>query len=198
MRLSRIEIENFKGIGERQVIDLAPITLLFGPNSAGKSTILQALHYVREILDRQNLDPDKTVGGGLTDLGGFRALVHQHDIERSIRIKVVIALHEPGGHEDLPLNNGGSLEDEKFQMLPIRYRLGKSMEFEDSGIVESVGVEFEIRWNAMEKVPHLQTVSIEMDGRPLCSVETPQPHIGESRLTKFNLSTHFLRRSSTL
>ena len=40
MRLVRIEIENFKGIGTRQQIDLKPITLLFGPNSAGKSTIL--------------------------------------------------------------------------------------------------------------------------------------------------------------
>jgi hypothetical protein len=28
MRLSRIEIENFKGIGAPQVIDLKPITLL--------------------------------------------------------------------------------------------------------------------------------------------------------------------------
>ena len=38
MRLSRIEIESFKGIGSTQLIDLKPITLLFGPNSAGKST----------------------------------------------------------------------------------------------------------------------------------------------------------------
>lgn len=46
MRLSRIEIENFKGIGSMNVIDLKPITLLFGPNSAGKRTIRQLLHYI--------------------------------------------------------------------------------------------------------------------------------------------------------
>ena len=57
MRLRRLEIENFKGIGAKQVIDLAPITLLFGANSAGKSTILQSLHYVREVLARGNPDP---------------------------------------------------------------------------------------------------------------------------------------------
>ena len=46
MRISRIEIENFKGVGARQKIDLRPITLLFGPNSTGKSPILQALRYL--------------------------------------------------------------------------------------------------------------------------------------------------------
>jgi predicted ATP-dependent endonuclease of OLD family len=55
MRISLIEIENFKGIGGRQLIDLKPITLLFGPNSAGKSTILQSLHYIREILERHKI-----------------------------------------------------------------------------------------------------------------------------------------------
>ena len=59
MRLTAIELENFKRIGPRQRIELKPITLLFGPNSAGKSTILQALHYVREILERKNVDPDR-------------------------------------------------------------------------------------------------------------------------------------------
>ncbi len=78
MRLNRIEIENFKGIGKRQVIELRPITLLFGPNSAGKSTVLQALHYLREILERGNIDPDVTIAGGLIDLGGFATLVHNH------------------------------------------------------------------------------------------------------------------------
>lgn len=74
MGLRRIEIENFKGIGGRQTIDLKPITLLFGPNSVGKSTILQALHYLREILERGNVDPDVTIAGGLIDLGALRHL----------------------------------------------------------------------------------------------------------------------------
>ena len=85
MRLSHIEIENFKGIGSRQIIELKPITLLFGPNSAGKSTILQALHYLREILERRNIDPDLTIAGGLIDLGGFTTLVHNHELDRPVR-----------------------------------------------------------------------------------------------------------------
>ncbi len=41
MPITKITIENFKGIGKRVEIPLRPITLLFGANSAGKCTILQ-------------------------------------------------------------------------------------------------------------------------------------------------------------
>jgi AAA15 family ATPase/GTPase len=93
MRLDRVEIENFKGIGEPQAIELKPITLLFGPNSAGKSTILQALHYTREIL-RGNIDPDVTIAGGLIDLGGFATLIHNHELGRTVRIKLSLDLSD--------------------------------------------------------------------------------------------------------
>jgi AAA15 family ATPase/GTPase len=41
MPITKITIENFKGIADRVEIDLKPITVLFGANSAGKSTLLQ-------------------------------------------------------------------------------------------------------------------------------------------------------------
>jgi hypothetical protein len=86
--ITAIEIENFKGIREPVRIELKPITLLFGPNSAGKSTILQALHYAREVLERRNLNPDFTVAGGkFVDLGGFSNLVHQRDTSRSVILR---------------------------------------------------------------------------------------------------------------
>ncbi len=93
-RLIAIELENFKGVGKRIRIELAPITLLFGANSAGKSTILQAMQYVREILERRNANPDRTLyGGDFVDLGGFRNLVHQRDLSRRISIKLELELN---------------------------------------------------------------------------------------------------------
>ncbi|MFW6106883.1 MAG: hypothetical protein ACOC8H_01855 [bacterium] len=71
--ITNISIENFKGIRERIEFDLKPLTLLFRPDSAGKSTILHALHYAREILDRRNPSPVRTVvGGKLVDLEGSK------------------------------------------------------------------------------------------------------------------------------
>jgi hypothetical protein len=75
--ITGISIENFKGISERVTLDLRPITLLFGANSAGKSTILHALHYAREVFERHNLDADQTIAGGkYIDLGGFQRMLN--------------------------------------------------------------------------------------------------------------------------
>ena len=97
--ITKIAIENFKGIKDRVEIDLKPITLLFGPNSSGKSTIVQALHYAREIFCRRNFDPGSTeIGGSTVDLGGFTNFVHRHDTSQSIKIRIDIDLEK----QDLP------------------------------------------------------------------------------------------------
>ena len=94
MKITAITIENFKGISEPVRVELKPITLLFGANSVGKSTIVQALHYVREILERNNVDADRCLGADESlDLGGFRSLVHNHDLTKHISIKVEYLLN---------------------------------------------------------------------------------------------------------
>ncbi|RKU18976.1 hypothetical protein C6503_08530 [Candidatus Poribacteria bacterium] len=49
--LHSLELENFKAFGKRAHIPFAPITLIFGENSAGKSTILQALNLLQQALE---------------------------------------------------------------------------------------------------------------------------------------------------
>jgi hypothetical protein len=96
--LTSLEIENFKGIAARQRIDFAPLTLLFGANSAGKSTLLQALLYLQELIERGSADVDRTeLGGSVLELGGFARLVHRHEIERAIVLRAEFAT--PGGLE---------------------------------------------------------------------------------------------------
>ena len=91
--ISAIEVENFKGIGKPVRIDLRPITLLFGRNSAGKSTVLQALCYAHELLSRRNADPHRVeIGGDRIDLGGFRRFVHGHDLDRVVRLRFDLSL----------------------------------------------------------------------------------------------------------
>src|SRR5437016_9270450 len=41
--IEKLEIENYRGIAHGEISGLAPLTILVGPNSSGKSTILEAL-----------------------------------------------------------------------------------------------------------------------------------------------------------
>lgn len=85
--LTEIQLTNFKAFGFHVQLPLAPITLLFGGNSAGKSSVFHALHLAREVLSRGNFDPDRTeMGGGTLDLGGFANLVYRHELERPVRL----------------------------------------------------------------------------------------------------------------
>lgn len=93
-----LELENFKGVSSRQRLAFAPLTLLFGANSAGKSTILQSFLYLHELLERGSADVDRTeLGGSVVELGGFARLVHRHETTRSIVLRVEFAT--PGGLE---------------------------------------------------------------------------------------------------
>jgi predicted ATPase len=194
MRLSRIEIENFKVIADRQVIELKPVTLLFGPNSAGKSTMLQALHYLREILERGNIDPDVTVAGGLIDLGGFATLVHNHELHRAVRLKATMDLSDEQGADALTLNSGLSLDDPEFSELRIRYLVGESEKYRDYAIVQAVALEIEIRWSEQDKAPYVARLAIELDGEPFAACLSP-PQAGRAQLTEFNFAHPLVRRA---
>ena len=94
MKLTELRLKNFKSVGaEEQVLAFSAITLLFGPNSVGKSTVLQALVFLHEVVNHQNLNHDQTVlGGDAMDLGGFKNLVHGRDDSEAIVIGVSFEL----------------------------------------------------------------------------------------------------------
>ena len=193
MRLTRIEIENFKGIGSRQRIDLRPITLLFGPNSAGKSTILQALHYLREVIERNNPNPDQTIAGGLTDLGGFANLVHGHETGRSIHIKVHLDIGDDQGSDRLPLNSGGNLQDPQFTNLPVQYIAGENTELKTYAVVQEVGIGIEVAWSDLIQGPYVAKLSVDLNGDELATLRSP-PQEGQAELIDINWRHQLLEK----
>lgn len=147
--LTALEVENFKGIAGRQRIDFAPLTLLFGANSAGKSTILQALLYLHELIERGSADIDRTeLGGNVLELGGFARLVHQHDTKRAIVLRAEFAT--PGGLE-------------RFERDLTSFPLP---DLDDD--IESAWIELTIRWRttATYAGPIVDRVVVGVNGYP--------------------------------
>jgi Uncharacterized conserved protein len=70
--LKKIKLENFKSFGENQEVELAPLTLLYGPNSSGKSSIIQSLLLIKQSMENRNQHASPTFCGNLVDLGSFK------------------------------------------------------------------------------------------------------------------------------
>ncbi len=86
MKLQSFGISNFKAFGQSlQRMPLKPITLIFGPNSTGKSSLIQgllwALHSAK-VGDFESRVSESTSGS--IDLGAFRTLLHHKEEERRI------------------------------------------------------------------------------------------------------------------
>lgn len=85
----KITLENFKGFTKEQSIELKPITLIYGANSSGKSSILQSLLLLKQTLEQSN--DNNTIllpKGKYVDLGNFNEFISKHDTEKKLRIKV--------------------------------------------------------------------------------------------------------------
>ena len=143
MSIKSITIENFKGIREPVKFDLAPITLLYGPNSAGKSTLLQALAYLNDVINHEECNNDYTRAGGTSmKLGGFMNIVNGHDPNRSIIYSIEI--------DDIPSwYIGGKQLGSGYKALLEEYiRDGKTIPYISRETIEDgIAVTFEISWD---------------------------------------------------
>lgn len=80
--LTRLRIRNFKAWADTGDIRLAPLTVFFGTNSSGKSSIGQLLLLLKQTAESQDRTRVLNMGGdpaSYVDLGDFESLVHRHD-----------------------------------------------------------------------------------------------------------------------
>lgn len=89
--LTKIGLENFKS-WQKLEIDLAPITILFGTNSSGKTSVLQALLLLKQTVNSFDRKQHINFGGGerdYVDFGSYQDLVYGHD-DLNKQIKVLL------------------------------------------------------------------------------------------------------------
>lgn len=86
---TEIGIENFKSFGKMQRIPLKPITLLYGPNSSGKSSLMHSLLLLKQTLEESG--DEKIIllpKGNLVDLGGYQEFINGHDARKEFCLSI--------------------------------------------------------------------------------------------------------------
>ena len=177
MVIKSLIIENFKGISEPVKIEFKPITLLFGQNSVGKSTIIQAMLYLQEVLTRNNTDADQVAYADQTlNLGGFKNLVHGRDLERRIRFNIEINLDDQSFHTSSYLD----YEFPDGWVDPYNF----VTEFHD---INSANIHLEIGWSYSHSNPRVFSYAIDLNGKMAakidCSSEGDKPRISYIDMT---------------
>jgi hypothetical protein len=157
--IKSLSLRNFKGFSDEVRIDLRPITLLFGANSAGKSSVLQALQYVREILERQNVNADRTLQGGeAVDLGGFLNLVNGRDSQNRVEIAVEMELGATSIPELVPdaFEDWQTSDEHVWWMYDTLQNIRRA--------VKTVAVRLSIGWNEQREQPIVLGYEIATNG----------------------------------
>ena len=86
----RLRIQNFKAWRDTGHIRLAPVTVFFGSNSAGKSSLLQFLLMLKQTAESPDRRRVLHPGDQHTpvDLGTYRDLIYDHNVKNRISFEV--------------------------------------------------------------------------------------------------------------
>lgn len=111
--LTQLRIKNFKGWRDTGDIRMAPITLFFGANSSGKSSIGQFLMMLKQTVESPDRKAVFYPGGknSAVQLGSYQEMVFHHDLQKQISFAYQWELHNTLKIKD-PISSNGFSGDE--------------------------------------------------------------------------------------
>ena len=99
--ITSFQLGNFKAFGTTQKIPIKPLTLIFGPNSAGKSSIIHGLLLLRHILAGKSVDARRVWHNEeAIDLGGFKEYVRDHNKDNVVDLAFQLDSDRAGAMEE--------------------------------------------------------------------------------------------------
>lgn len=146
--ITRIGLENTKSFKEKQVIELAPFTLLIGDNGSGKSSFIQILSLLV-----QNPPTMSLADGQFVNQGGIDQLVNDNEKPLKIHLTGKISLDAEGYNylNDLVYNLELNFEDRFNNDRPTSSRWKIESEDPNNLLKSKLGVEdktfLETNWN---------------------------------------------------
>src|ERR1035438_6490911 len=147
--ITRIAVEGFKSISKKQSIDIAPLTILAGANSSGKSSIMRPLLMLKQTLDATYDPGPLLISGGnvkftssdqfLSRTAGLQKLVKRLSLEVATPESEFHVIFSKGPKPSLEVLEEtrilkGTVLTVRPNMLPhqIRQAVGKAYPFGDS------------------------------------------------------------------
>lgn len=175
--LTSFAVANFKAFGPTppQRVALRPLTLIFGANSAGKSSLLHSLILAKNAHENGEFDvrPGCAITGDSVDLGGFWQYVHRRgESKEPVTLRFSFESHGKDGSE--------KSADKGFRKLRSRLLSGSS-QFAVSLSINSAG----------SSEPRITTLTLEVDGGQLLRMGSVPVPKSKSALPKLMRIEHW-------
>src|SRR5712692_7979417 len=127
--LKKLSVQNFRSI-ENCEVEFAPITIFFGPTSAGKSTLFYALLVLRNFILNPNQALDGLFNLGFQNLGGFEACVFDHKMSKTLSVTAQFGKDRSYGvhfrKNDADILENTEIRDMKAK-VPVPYGANQSL-----------------------------------------------------------------------
>ncbi len=189
--LEKIELENFRIFAERVSLQLRPITVLIGRNSAGKSTLIKFLLMLQQSLDASEEDFLKTDGDRIK-LGDFSQLRNSRRQSGKLQFNLDYSTTDLPDKKEMALFRGSKSIKRKSNALTDELRLQLTIPSESQisqPISAHVSVSGQIAYRSRSRIG-THHVNVVLDGEEVLR------EVGQLRNPEISL-LRFPARSST-
>lgn len=162
----KIGLQNFQGIGAYTEIPIKSLTLFYGANSAGKSTVADAFEFLNDALSGRNREWQEDLSRHARRNRKERPLTSNHIGEpEDVVFQVTTNLYAWHDTYDFSKRRGYTSPDQFFK---INKGLGSLLEIGDGGALDAHPVDFEYRIIFREENDYwrVQEALLSFDGMP--------------------------------
>ncbi len=134
--ITRLRFRNFKAWQDSGDIRLAPLTVLFGTNSAGKTSIPQLLLLMKQTAESPDRKRALQLGDSRTrvDLGTYHDAMHNNDTSKPLEVEIQWNLESPIAIED-PISHA------KYAGDKVAFHVTVQSDSREQPVVESLRYE---------------------------------------------------------
>ncbi len=93
--LTKLRIKNFKCFEDTGEMEIRPLTLLVGPNSSGKSSIMQFLLALRQTVESPDIQVAFAPNDSWVRLGSYPDFIFRHEWQRKLEVILEFTEHSP-------------------------------------------------------------------------------------------------------
>lgn len=152
----KLHLKNFRSVKDASGLEIAPLTLVYGANGAGKSSLIYGLLTLKNIL----LNPSQQVDGffnySFASLGDYEAVVFDHNTNNQIQVGIELSDGEFKVAYQAGFNNQMARFDlnlwsnnQKSVSLLLEVTLPYALNQNSSAAFSHSGQNFNITWNGV-------------------------------------------------